>query len=260
MSRQKNEKINHLLLNWQRGTVQTASALVRQGYSRQLLNRYKKSAWIKSIGTGALILNKDEVDYLGGIFALQQLGLHIHPGGKTALSLLKLSHYVIVDVRQADLFGGSSERLPTWFNEKNWGLDLHYHASHFLPPELGLDTFKHKLFTIKVSSPLRAILEMLYLAETDQDFIECYENLESLTSLHPKRVESLLSQCNSVKVKRLFLYMAEKAGHDWLSFVDRVKIDIGSGKRSLAKNGVYNAKYQITIPRQLNDYDRDFME
>lgn len=42
MNRQKNEKLNYLLLNWQHGTVQTSGALVRQGYSRQLLDRYKK--------------------------------------------------------------------------------------------------------------------------------------------------------------------------------------------------------------------------
>lgn len=186
--------------------------------------------------------------------------MHSHPGGRAALSLLKLSHYVVVDAHQIDLFGDLSERLPSWFSQHDWGVDVRYHASHFLPPELGLEELKHKLFTIKISSPLRAVLEMLYLAKSDEALIECYENIESLVSLHPKRVESLLSQCNSVKVKRLFLYMAEKAGHDWLSFVDRVKIDLGSGKRSLAKNGVYIAKYQITIPHQLNDYDRDYME
>ena len=66
-----------------------SSWLVDQGYSLDLQKRYKKSQWFDSIGTGALIRHADDVDYLGGIYALQtQLGLFVHPAAKTALSLL----------------------------------------------------------------------------------------------------------------------------------------------------------------------------
>jgi hypothetical protein len=59
-----------------------------------------------------------------------------------------------------------------------------------------------------------------------------------------------------VKVKRLFMYMAEKAGHSWFTYIDLKNIDLGKGKRSIVKNGVYNAKYQITIPRELEEYGK----
>jgi hypothetical protein len=49
--------------------------------------------------------------------------------------------------------------------------------------------------------------------------------------------------------------MAEKAGHSWLEDLDVVKIDLGKGKSSIVKNGVYNSKYQITIPRDLANYE-----
>jgi len=68
-------------------------------------------------------------------------------------------------------------------------------------------------------------------------------------------IQQLLEKSKSVKVKRLFLYMAEKAGHAWLRYLDLNRIDLGSGKRAIVKNGVYNSKYQITLPRDLVNYE-----
>ena len=42
--------------------------------------------------------------------------------------------------------------------------------------------------------------------------------------------------------------MAEKLNHPWLKFLDLSKVDLGKGKRSLVKGGVYISKYQITVP------------
>ena len=107
-----------------------------------------------------------------------------------------------------------------------------------------------------VSSPARAMLECLYLAPEKQELLECFELMEGLNNLRPKVVQELLEQCTSVKVKRLFLYLADKAGHEWLQYLDLQKIDLGSGKRSLVKNGVYVAKYQITVPKELAEHDK----
>ena len=65
----------------------------------------------------------------------------------------------------------------------------------------------------------------------------------------PQKVEALLKQCSSEKVKRLFLYFAEKAEHIWFKYIKTHEIDLGKGKRSLAKNGIYVPKYQITVPK-----------
>jgi hypothetical protein len=45
---------------------------------------------------------------------------------------------------------------------------------------------------------------------------------EMICTVKPQFVQSLLEQCRSVKVKRLFLYLAEKAGHDWVKLYKRV--------------------------------------
>ena len=48
--------------------------------------------------------------------------------------------------------------------------------------------------------------------------------------------------------------MAEKVGHSWFKHLHLDKIDLGIGKRSIVKNGVYDGKYQITIPKELAEY------
>lgn len=95
------------------------------------------------------------------------------------------------------------------------------------------------------------MMECLYLTPKRLDMVECYQVMEGLVNLRPKVVQQLLESCTSVKAKRLFLYMAEKAGHQWLQFVDQTNIHLGAGDRSLVDNGVYVAKHHISIPREL---------
>ena len=94
-------------------------------------------------------------------------------------------------------------------------------------------------------------MECLYLAPENFDLLECYELMENLNDLRPSLVQELLEACTSIKVKRLFLFMAERHNHSWFKHINLSKIDIGKGKRSLVKGGVYQSKYQITIPRTL---------
>ena len=94
-------------------------------------------------------------------------------------------------------------------------------------------------------------MECLYLAPKYQPLLEVFELMESLNNLRPAIVQKLLEECTSIKVKRLFLYLADKAGHEWFNFIDLDKVDLGSGKRSIVSGGTYVAKYQIMVPKEL---------
>jgi len=59
--------------------------------------------------------------------------------------------------------------------------------------------------------------------------------MEMLNGLRPNLLKQLLNECKSIKVKRLFLYMAEKANHSWLEDLDLTNIYLGKGKRSIVK-------------------------
>jgi hypothetical protein len=108
-------------------------------------------------------------------------------------------------------------------------------------------------FSIKISAPERAFLESLHLAPGWVDLVECYQIMEGLTTLRPKVLQPLLEQCGSVKVKRLFLYMAQKAGHEWFRRLDVKKLNLGAGARTVTKGGVYVSSYGLTLPRELVD-------
>lgn len=256
MTTETTTKINRLLTSQPYGIVLQSEWLSRNGYSSDLQKSYRKGQWLKSIGTGAMIRVGDNVGYEGAIYALQkQTHSTVHPGGKTALSLLGKAHYLELNVKKVILFGTTGEKLPMWFKEHDWGVAVDYYSTSFLPPGLGTTEAEFKNFSIGISGAARALMECLYLAPEKQDLAECYELMEGLNNLVPDQVQALLENCRSVKVTRLFLYLAEKAGHQWFQYLNPEKFHLGRGKRSIVKGGVYVNKYQITVPEELEESD-----
>ncbi|WP_417657119.1 type IV toxin-antitoxin system AbiEi family antitoxin domain-containing protein [Pseudidiomarina aestuarii] len=94
-------------------------------------------------------------------------------------------------------------------------------------------------------------MECLYLEPKSQSLLKAYELFEDLNNLRPVVSQKLLEASNSIKVKRLFLYMGDKGNHDCVRYLDLSKISLGSGKHAIIANGVYVAKYQITVPTEL---------
>ncbi len=253
MSTQKTSKINQLLQAQLPGTIFTSSWMVENGYSPELQKQYRKSHWLESIGFGAMKRTGENITIEGALSALQhQLKIPVHIGGKSALSLQGKAQYLHFGETKTTLFSPLKENLPKWFREyPALRYSYTYTQSNFLPAGIGMTDFISGGFQLRISSPVRAIMECLYLAPKEQSLIECYEIFEGLNNLRPQSVQQLLVSCNSVKVKRLFLFMAEKADHKWLEYIDLKIIDLGTGKRSIVSNGIYESKYQITIPKEL---------
>ena len=257
MSAENTSKINKLLSTIPSGVVLQSFWLAEQGYSPELQKRYRNSGWLESIGSGAMKRAGELITYEGGLFALQhQSGMSAHPGGKTALSILGMSHYLEFAPQTVTVFGDRTEQFPQWFIKYDWGIKVNYYKTSFLPPDIGLTEKEFKNFSIKISNAPRAIMESLYLVPTKQDLMECFHLMESMNNVRPILVQELLEKCESIKVKRLFLYLAEKANHDWFNRIDLKKIDLGKGKRSIVKGGVYNSTYQITVPKELEENDQ----
>ena len=102
-----------------------------------------------------------------------------------------------------------------------------------------------------VSTPERAILEVLLDLPEKISFEHADELVQSLTSLSPQNLQQLLEGCKNVKVKRVFLWLADRYNYPWLSRLDLDKIDLGSGNRMLVKGGKLNTKYKISVPEVL---------
>ncbi len=99
------------------------------------------------------------------------------------------------------------------------------------------------------------MMECLYLSPREQDLMECYNLMLGLNNLRPDTTQELLEACSSIKVKRLFLYLADKVGHSWFDYIDLDRIDIGKGSRHLVDGGVFVSKYKITVPVALEQND-----
>lgn len=252
MNGQKEKKLNQLLADWLPGTAVTQSWLEEHGIYRQLSNAYVKSGWLEKLGHGAYIKTGDIVTWTGGLYALQkQLGLSIHVGASTALSMRGFAHYLALgEQRTVTLFGAPKEKLPAWFLKAPWQLNFLYSSTNLFNDNktLGLSESKDTPYSVMLSTPERAIMELIYLLPKHASFEDSQLAMESLTTLRPNVVQALLNDCNSVKVKRFFMWIAEHNQHKWVDRLDVSHVDFGKGKRTLFKGGVFNKKYQITVP------------
>ena len=242
-------KLNLLLSHWPQGAVLTLAYLKEMGFSKQLMDKYKAGRWVASVGNGAYRRYQDSVDWLGGLHGLQAAGLAVHAGAKTALEMLGLAHYLGPRMPRCFLLAQSGLRLPMWFKGYDWETQVLFRPTRlFQPsPDLGFTEHAHRGFMVRIASAERAALEMMHLVPDVQGFDEAYRIMENLTSLRPDLVQRLLESCQSIKAKRLFLMMAERAGHDWVDELDLKTVHLGTGKRVIVKDGVLNKKYQITV-------------
>ncbi len=103
-------------------------------------------------------------------------------------------------------------------------------------------------FDLILSCNELAIMEVLQMVPTMQDFTEAVQLMEGLAYMRASKVQLLLERSNSIKARRLYLYLGNKFNHDWANKIDRSKIDLGSGKRMLIKGGIYDPNFQITVP------------
>lgn len=247
---QDGQKINQRLLTAPAGAVLTLAWLKTQGVSPKLANHYVSSGWLHRVGEGAFTLKPETPDWLGAVFGLQQRKGSVHPGGLTALELANQAHFLpLNEEAPVYLFGLRNERLPAWFQRLPWVSRVQFVHTNFLPEDVGLRDHRAGDFTVRVSEPERAILEFLLHQATDQ---AGYEHarlvLEGLGTLRPALVQTLLEKCTSVKVKRLFLHLAELHRHPWVNQLDLTRVSLGSGKRALVPGGKLDPKYLITVP------------
>jgi hypothetical protein len=248
-------KINQLLRKVPRGGLFLSSWMYKNGISRELQRHYKTSQWLTSIGTGVMVRTSEIPTIFGALASLnEQDNKHFTIGAMPALEMQGFSHYLPMGKKTVVLFSPKEERLPAWFVKRDWDVFLRHFTTECFSHGLGVDTVSQDGFDLLVSSPARAFMECLHLSPKYYNLTDLYYVMEMLSLLPPRKVQELLEDCKSIKVKRLFLYMAEKAGHDWLKMLNLSEISLGTGKRAIVKNGVYNKKYQITIPKELEDY------
>jgi hypothetical protein len=144
--------------------------------------------------------------------------------------------------------------VPDWMKKGDFDKTLKFFSTEaFIKPRLS--TFSIEGADLLISPPEQAFLECLLLAPKQYAFMDLFYIMEQLTTLRSDILQDLLEHTENIKVKRMFLYMAEKAGHYWVKSLDVNKIDTGTAKHQLVENGVYVPKYKITVPKELYEYE-----
>lgn len=199
-------------------------------------------------------------------------------GGRTALELQGFAHYVRASGPMSIYLYGP-ERPPGWLTKLPLNERFRFRKSQVLfksdPLTKEPTNFASNLgdnsgasadalqaggfrqmwdqgeWPLTVSTPERALLELLDELPKNESFHQADVVVEGLRNLSPRRMQKLLVDCKSVKAKRLFFWFAERHNHSWLKQIDRSVISLGSGKRMLVKGGKLDPKYMITVPEDI---------
>ena len=289
MKHQKRAMLNRLHRLLPEGMLADAAWFTAEGYPSSLRSRYVASGWLQSVTRGVFrrplyMPGVDEsvapLRWQHVVISLQSvLKRPIAVGGRTALELDGFAHYASsAGPREVHLYG--DEAAPGWLGKLPVETVFVFHNARKLfhgeaiaDAVVGLESviadgdssnpgsirgsltwryFGDGQWPMVVSTPERAILELLDELPHKESFHQADMLMESLVSLSPRRMIRLLQECRSIKVKRLFLWFAERHRHAWLKRLDRSGIDLGSGKRMLVQGGKLDSKYRITVPR---DFD-----
>ncbi len=255
MNVDEGNKLNLLLQKNIPGGLYFSAWLKENGYSDQLLKSYRDSGWLKALSRGVMYRTGDKLRTFAILGSWNgQLGKHYYIAAHSALELVGFSHYVPMGKPVLMVGYPKQEPVPDWMKSSDFDYSFKFFTTEiFSKPQLKL--FNADYPHVLASVPEQAFLECLLLAPKLYSYMDLYYIMEQLTTLRPNVVQELLESTDNLKVKRMFLYMAEKAGHHWFSLLKTNKIELGSAKHKLVENGTYVPKYKITVPKELYEYE-----
>lgn len=196
-------------------------------------------------------------DTLSAFGALQsfneQVGKSFRVAAHSALELWGFNHYVPMG-KPLLMISTTSDKMPQWMKHDVFDREFKFFKTEVFV-RAQITTLTYLDWRLLISSPEQAFMECLLLTPRQYDYMDLFYIMEQLTTLRPNVVQSLLETTKHYKMKRLFLYMAEKAGHYWYEDLDLTKIDLGTHKLQLVKSGIYISKYKMIVPKELNDYE-----
>ena len=274
MAKQIHGKLNQLERLLPEGLLVDAAWLSRHGYSTGLRSQYVAAGWLQQPVRRVYQRPRGPLAWQQVVISLQTLlARNLVVGGRTALELHGFAHYLQQQTTSVVLHG--PDKPPTWLEDLDIGVRFAYRNDGRLFGKQRASTAPHRLdaeassnparpdsivalpwgpwrWPLMLSTPERAILELLDELPDRETFHQADMLMEGLSTLSPTRVQTLLADCRSVKVKRLFFFFADRHRHAWLKRLDRSVIDLGSGKRMLVKGGRLDAKHLITVPETLD--------
>jgi len=250
------------------GIITTRKWLMERNLSRHAIDNLIKSKQLELLSNGIYVRNASKISWQSVIYTLQEiLQTDLIIGGITALELQGFSHYLSFSEKKViHLFG--NDEAPEWINGVIPQTTFIKHSLTSLFGKITADPLDSKNkslahnFTVEkdwdegmkkiiASSPERAYMEILLDVPKKVSFEHADQLMQGMTTLSPRSLQKLLELCQNVKVKRLFLWFADRQNYVWLDKINRGNITLGSGNRMLIKGGKLDNKYKITVPEWL---------
>ena len=280
MGEQNASKLNQLEKELPEGLLVDAAWLERHGYYGSLRKKYVDLGWLEQPAHRVYRRPRGALRWEQAVISLQTLlEVPVVVGGRTALELQGFAHYLAREQVEVHLYG--REPPPSWLHKLPLPERFVFHKSQRLfrndPITRSLTSLSWNVKTgegvstdplhgrgltvqpwgqwdwpLTLSAPERAVLELLDELPDRESFHQADKLMEGLANLSPRRLQKLLEDCRSVKVKRLFFFLADRHGHAWLKRIERERIDLGTGKRMLVRGGKLDPAYGITVPEDLD--------
>ena len=249
------------------GQLATRSCLTERGIARHSIDNLVKARQLLSLRPGVYVRPGSRLVWQGVASSLQRMDGDLIVGGTTALELHGRLHYLpMSDRRTIHLYG--SGPMPPWANKLGLSETFRRHGTAWLLKPVGLpDRDREQCWTssftveypwgdgfqtVRTSTFERAFFEVLKDVPSAVSFEHAGQLMECLVDLSPRWLDALLRQTRSIKVKRLFFWLAEREGHPWLKRLNVEDYSLGRGKRVLERGGRLVDRYGITVPRAMH--------
>ena len=231
-------KINRLLSYGVYGGLFFSEWLSKMGYSPQLTKRYKDNGWLESLTSGVMYRRNERLSALAALYSFnKQTEKTVRIAAHSALELHGFSHYI--PMGKPKLMVSFDPIKPReWVKSDKFDMSIvPFSTRIFVNPATQL--LKKDNLELIISTPEQAFLECLHLVPFHYNYMDLYYLIEQLTALDPAAVQKGLENTLSQRIKRMFLYMAEKAGHYWFDMLDQDSLGISNSKLQLVENGTY---------------------
>lgn len=197
------------------------------------------TGWLFRLGRGVFMLPGDTLDRDAclALFGEGVPGLHV--AGKTALEWRGIRHNLQFKEKLL-LWGDNPAKVPAWLNQR---FPCRYQATHIfddtLPLGLGLAPLPNGRPDVLVSTPERALLELLSDTGKNQSLEETSHLVESVRNLRLPLLDELLSHLTRLKVVRLAYMLADDFNLPWKTLAEKHSERMGGGNRwiAVAKTG-----------------------
>lgn len=229
-------KLNRLYTRLPAGVPITSAQLGEMGISADLTVHYARSGWLHRLARGIYCKPGETLHLHPSVLVLQRQVTGLHVGGKTALEWYGVRQYV---PQQAvlHLYGWATAHLPDWFTRV---FPSEYHRKRLFDetPErmLGVSPFENRENAPLVSTPERALLELLDEVGVRQALHEATEIAEGTYTLRAEALIDLLKQCKRVKAVRLCLALGRELSLPWFDKLDAAVLPRGSKSPWISKS------------------------